>query len=203
MHSKYMFKLTEKEMKTILTLAERGPMSGYDLHLGREKQRGDKKAVMSTGSWHKIKKRLTSKELCLIEPVYRSRGRPKNGKKGRGRIPYWLTDEGIFCATVNNASLPLLLTWTRKVKSDSAAVAFLEIVEVIGPKKILETRLIFEAFQEGKLPLMHITSIKKEKAKQMIGIIRKHKILSNRDISELEKSSTEGMKLFFKMLKDG
>jgi len=198
-----MFKLTELEMKTVLALAERGPMSGYDFHLDGQKRRGDRKALMSTGSWDNIRKHLTSEELYLIEPIYRSRGRPKNGKKGRGRIPYWLTDEGIFCATVNNASLPLLLTWTKKVKSDRAAVAFLEIVEVIGQKKILEARLMFEAFQEGKLPLMHITSLKKEKAKQMIEIMRKHKILSNRDMSELEKSTREGMNLFFKMLKDG
>ena len=93
--------LTELEKKVILTLAQRGPMSGYDFHLGGKRKRGNRKALMSSGYWQKIKASLGPEGKGLIDRVHvkrtKSRNEPRD-ERGRRKDLYWLTFKGLILA---------------------------------------------------------------------------------------------------------
>jgi hypothetical protein len=67
--------LTDKEIETLLTIANKGPITGYDLHLGGKRKRGNRKAIISSAHWLKVKKSLGPEEKNLIRLV------PKQAKK--------------------------------------------------------------------------------------------------------------------------
>jgi hypothetical protein len=48
--------LTQLQRKVVLNLADKGFMSGYDFHLAGKRERGSRKAIMSSGYWEKTKR---------------------------------------------------------------------------------------------------------------------------------------------------
>jgi len=88
---KYM--LTKIEQETITKLALEGPQSGYDFDLGGKRQRGKRKALMSSGWWPKVRNKLC--ELSLIKPLT-LKGKHSNDERGRRKDLYSLTFNGLI-----------------------------------------------------------------------------------------------------------
>ena len=110
--AEYITQLTELERRLILTLAKKGPMSGYDFHLGGKRVRGSREALMSSGYWVRIKKHMGPEDLDLIQ-VVKLRGRCEGGSKRR-RDLYWLTLKGIMLGFLNGVSPVVLFKHARK-----------------------------------------------------------------------------------------
>lgn len=128
--------LTELDKKLILTLAVKGPMSRYDFHLGGKKERrdGQKKAMLSTGYWTKIKDKLV--ELCLIKKSSKTK-EIEDELKGRPKERYWLTDNGVFialCLKANISQLEYLHSKYGTFNEDSKVM--FEIAKVLPPQKL-------------------------------------------------------------------
>lgn len=87
--------LSEKENMVLKVLAERGPLSGYDFHLGGRRIRGNRKALMSSGFWLKVLERLGPDGFNLICQV-ELRGRPRQGESKRRKKLFWLTGLGLI-----------------------------------------------------------------------------------------------------------
>lgn len=87
--------LTKKEIETIFKIANEGPLTGYDLHLGGLRNRGNRKAIMSNAHWLKVKKSLESPEKKLIKLLPKANkkysGREYQDKRGRRKDIYDLT----------------------------------------------------------------------------------------------------------------
>ena len=116
------FALSGVEQEIILVLAGNGPMSGYDFHVGGKRIRkayhtgGDisKKAIVSSGHWLEVKKRLL--KLGLIQSV-----KKETEIGGRRKDLYWLTDDGVTMAIVLGANILKLKSihkQTRKLNDD-------------------------------------------------------------------------------------
>lgn len=136
MCSKHIDVLTDLESKTIVALAEKGPMSGYDFHLGGKRDRGSRKALMSSGYWLKVKEHLGPEGLGFIERVNLRRYKAYD-QRGRRKDLYWLTEEGIMSALLNHANLKRLRQNVKLVCGENEILqAFLDLAEVIGVDKM-------------------------------------------------------------------
>lgn len=72
--------LNEKEKNLIQAIAEKGPLTGYDIH--------KKKMIMSNAHWERVKDRIGPEGLNLIFEI----------KTDGVSKPYWLTPLGFCCA---------------------------------------------------------------------------------------------------------
>lgn len=133
--------ITEMEKKVIFALAEQGPLSGYDFHLGGQRQRGNRKAMMSSNSWAKIRKHLGTEGLNLIQSVNGFPGRPKTSFTRRKKL-LWLTDKGLIIAISNGVDLDSLLDYVKKIYPRDEEKALL--VEL---SKIADRKFIAQAYQ--------------------------------------------------------
>jgi len=172
-----MYELTELEKKVILTLSERGPMSGYDFHLGGKRQRGPRKALMSSGSWNEIKKSLGPKGLRLIEPV-KLRGSYSEDERGRRKDLYWLTVDGIFLALAYGANPEVLREHYQKVYGSDEYISFLfdlakNLADDTKAKAFPRIYAMFDKTKGGKLELRGIP-LSLEEAEIFVKIIRKY-----------------------------
>ena len=135
MCSKYIETLSELEKVVIVALAEKGPMTGYDFHLGGKRQRGSRKAIMSSGYWLKVREHLGA-DLGFIKRVNLRRHKA-NDRRGRRKDLYWLTEEGIISAALNHASLRRLRQNTRRVYGKTENYeAFYDMAEIVGATKL-------------------------------------------------------------------
>jgi hypothetical protein len=159
MNKKYKTELSGMEVKTLLTLAKCGPLSGYDFHLGGKPQRGERKALMASSTWEEVKKHLGPQGLNLIQRV-ETRGRPKANRLGRRKKLWWLTEEGILQALTYGANSKKLKTYTKKIYGLNEDYSLLfEIIEKF-PKKFREVYSNLIRFEKGglKLTAMPITN---------------------------------------------
>ena len=138
--------LTELEKKVILTLAQRGPMSGYDFHLGGKRKRGNRKALMSSGYWQKIKASLGPQGKGLIDRVHVKGTKPMDDR-GRRKDLYWLTDTGVLMALSMGVNPDLLLKQTRRYlgRNEDLEVG-IGMVKIFGPQIV---KAFFTANETG------------------------------------------------------
>ncbi len=87
--------LTEIERKILKELANRGPLCGYDFHLGGQKFRGNREAICSSRSWLTVRKSLLDKKLIRPIPLRSVR---HYDRRGRRKDVYCLTLEGLILA---------------------------------------------------------------------------------------------------------
>jgi len=135
MFSKYITELSEKEKNVILQLAEKGPMCGYDFHLGGQRKRGLRKALMSSGYWHRVLKHIgPAGNLKLIALLNVNKKIKKADGRGRRKDLYYLTPEGVSVALELDINLlKSIMLWDRKIFGDTSARVFiLELVEILG-----------------------------------------------------------------------
>lgn len=99
-----MVSLTELEGKILKELANRGPLCGYDFHLGGQKFRGNREAICSSRSWLIVRKSLLDKKL--IRPISLRSVRHYD-RKGRRKDVYCLTLEGLIFAA-NFGIIPII-----------------------------------------------------------------------------------------------
>jgi len=93
--------LTDKEIETLLTIIRKGPRTGYDLHLGGQRIRGTRKAIMSSAYWLKVKKSLgpEGKQLIKLVPEQAKKKHSKySDERGRRKDVYDLTHKGLTVA---------------------------------------------------------------------------------------------------------
>jgi len=131
MKSEYMPQLSEIQRKVLIVLAENGPLSGYDFHLGGKRKRGSRKAIMVNSYWLKVRKRLGPEGFNLIREV-ELRGRPKSGSRRKNL--FWLTDKGLIYVLTEGVNSRKLLTQTKKVYGKSIQSLLIELANVLGPK---------------------------------------------------------------------
>lgn len=150
--------LTEMEKKVILRLADLGSLSGYDFHLGGRRERGSRKAIMSSGKWNPLRKRLGPEGMNLIKLI-KSSGRPKTGK-GRRKDLYWLTIGGIKASLTEDASPKTLRKYVNSYYPQSDETEYvnciLELFQVAVMKKFLVSVLRRE-ISEGDMMLERLS----------------------------------------------
>ena len=134
MVSEHILKCTDMEKKLIRQLAERGPMSGYDFHLGGQRKRGNREALMSSGTWKTVLQHLGPLGLDLLERMEQAPVKAYD-KRGRRKDLYWLTDKGVCYAMFLDVSDKLLLENAEKIYDDVSMFRFIiEIKKVLGQK---------------------------------------------------------------------
>jgi hypothetical protein len=85
--------LTNLEIKVLRELAYKGPLSGYDFHLGGHKWRSNREAICSSRSWLIVRKRLLDKKLIRSISLRKTRS---NDNRGRRKDLYCLTLRGLI-----------------------------------------------------------------------------------------------------------
>jgi hypothetical protein len=144
--------LTEMDRKVILNLADKGPHSGYDFHLGGIRERGSRTAMMSSGTWHELKEKLGSEGMNLIQLI-KSSGRPKKGMS-RSKDLYWLTPAGIKVSLAEGASPKLLRNYMEdylpKSEETESLNCILDLFHVAVMKKFI-TRVFRREINEGDM----------------------------------------------------
>lgn len=200
--SKHIPHLTEIERIVILTLAQNGPMSGYDFHLGGKRKRGSRKAIMSSGYWIRAKKKLGLEGLNLIQSI-KTHGRPKSGS-GRRKKLYWLTEEGIRASLVEGANPESLLKNVKKYfpknNDTEYRYCFLELSQIPVMRKFLQ-KIFLREIIEGpamldKLSYLQDFTVAKElelnakspETKRIIKILKKYPYAYQMFISGLDES---------------
>jgi len=134
MATEYIPQISEIEREVVITLAEYGPKSGYDFHLGGQKQRGNRKALMSSGHWFTVRKHLGSSGENLLANV-KPKGRLPKDNLGRRKNLLWLTSKGVIYALRLNVNLKRLLENTKKVYPNSSFLhVIIKLKQVLGEK---------------------------------------------------------------------
>jgi hypothetical protein len=113
--------LEKKEILVIKTIAENGPLTGFDLHT--------KRRTISNAHWETLRKKLTSDEYDLIYQV------PDMGSRGK---PFWVTTKGFEIALINGANTDKIKKSTFKLLGDSKDYheikRLCDYVKFIGPE---------------------------------------------------------------------
>jgi len=126
--------VSELERKVIITLAEKGPMSGYDFHLGGKRKRGHREALMSSSYWLKVLAHLGPNGLSFIKLVKLPRYYSTD-KRGRRKDLYWLTEKGLLFALNYDVNTKWLLKNIERVYPDIPLLCFIvEMKEVLGER---------------------------------------------------------------------
>jgi hypothetical protein len=150
MYSDNIPRISELEKKMLLTLAEKGPMCGYDFHLGGSRQRGSREAMMGSGSWNKIKKHLGKEGENLITVIW-SRNRTASDERGRRKDLVWLTPEGVMFALNNDVNSRLLLKWTKETYPENPEVSLAVEVAQLGGKELTRASYLLNTRQYSQL----------------------------------------------------
>jgi len=186
MESEYMEtqlpQFTDMERRVIVTLAEKGAMSGYDFHLGGRRERGIRKAMMSNSGWEKIKKSLGPEGQKIIQ-TFATRGRPQKGKLGRQKKAYWLTCRGAGAALLLNAKPSKVkenaLRVNQNPKEREVIEVFFRMRESSSPRmaKVLDEFLFWRGQIEPKAFMKHLfirsLEISKEEASSVFNAAKK------------------------------
>lgn len=206
--------LTAMDRKVILRLADQGPHSGYDFHLCGKRERGSKTAMMSSGKWDRLKKKLGPEGLNLIQ-VIKSSGRPKKGMP-RSKHLYWLTFGGIKVSLAEGASPKALRNYIDayppKDEDTESLNCILDLFQVSVMKKFI-TRVFRREINEGNMMFENLSyladySLAKEfdaeSKKRTLSIFKKYpKVFqifktavgeSRKKIDELDNELKEGVK---------
>lgn len=211
----FFYELSDLEKRTILTLAEKGPMSGYDFHLAGKRRRGNREALMSSSSWNKIKEHL-AQNLKLIEPI-EQRGLHSNDQRGRRRDLYWLTDQGSMYALVHDVSPARMLYWTRKLKPERIEfIAFMEIIQVAQwtTQDVSKFWVLYKAIKEKKfdLALVLFTYLQNKTAltdkkkmrkslKKLAKVVKRHpKVFNLKTMTEMKEATSMAVEELFREL---
>jgi hypothetical protein len=168
--SEYMFNdnipvthLSELEKKLIVVLARSGPMTGYDFHLGGKPIRGTRKAMMSSASWDKIRKRLGPQGENLITNIS-MKGKASEDKRGRRKDLVWLTDQGVVLAFIEGVDLNILSDNVKKVYPNDAKMSLTVEVLKMGGKNMAKTAYLLTTGQYNKIePSSIISPVPNEK----------------------------------------
>jgi hypothetical protein len=150
--------LSDLEKQVITKLAESGPMCGYDFHLGGRRERGNRKAIMSSGSWNKIRLRLGSQGEKLIDNI-RIKGESSHDERGRRKELVWLTPNGVGSAIGLEVDIKVLLQNVKKVYPENNELQLtLEVAKMVG-KDIVKTSYLLNTDQFGKINTALLSSI--------------------------------------------
>ncbi len=130
--SEYMPVLSPSEWRVLKVLAENGPLSGYDFHLGGKRVRGSRRALMSSGYWIKVLKKLGPEGYGLIQPV-ELRGRPREGAVKRRKRLFWLSDRGLALVLAENVNPKVVLGHVERVYGENSLQAlFVKLRAFLG-----------------------------------------------------------------------
>lgn len=163
--------LTEMEKKVLVKLAEKGPLSGYDLHLGGRSQRGERKAMMSSSYWIKVKKTLLDEELIKL---FSRKGKGTKIEDGRGRRkdPYFLTEGGAIAAMSYGAKLTLIsknLRYFENEEERNEIKVWIEACKQLGAERM---KAIYEMLTAKKIS--ELQPLELEQAKEILTILFRH-----------------------------
>jgi hypothetical protein len=130
--------LTSTEKDLILQLAEKGPLSGYQIHT-------KKPTIMANSYWEKVKRKLGDKGLNLIFEV-KTEGSAK---------PYWLTFEGVKYAIIYGAEVDKMKAHAKNVYEGKDLEEFNAVADLeMFPREIL----LAQSFKKG-VNFMSLTKI--------------------------------------------
>lgn len=137
--------LSPTEWMVLEALARNGPLSGYDFHLGGRRQRGNRKALMSSGYWLKVLKRLGPEGFKLICKVG-LRGRLKEGTSKRRKNLFWLSDRGLALVLAEGVPAETVLGHAERVYGKNSLEALLVRLRMLLGVEIFRLchRLILE-----------------------------------------------------------
>lgn len=143
--SKNMPVLSPSEKMVLETLAERGPLSGYDFHLGGKPIRGSRKALMSSGYWQKVLQRLGPEGFNLMCPV-ELHGRPRQGESKRRKKLFWLTGLGLIYVLAEGVSPRKVLEHAQRVYGKQSLETLLVRLRILVGGEIFKlcSVMIFE-----------------------------------------------------------
>ncbi|HEX9913619.1 MAG TPA: hypothetical protein VGB32_01760 [Candidatus Bathyarchaeia archaeon] len=112
-------KLSEKEEKLIIVLAEKGPLTGYTIH--------KKEGIMSNAHWERVKKAIGPSGLNLIFEI----------ETDTTAKPYWLTGSGIVQALKLQAKSTLLEKHIKQVYNPDKAEVLMILTDIAKEEKII------------------------------------------------------------------
>lgn len=133
--------LTELEGKVLVDLAEKGPLSGYDFHLGGKRERAGRKALMASSHWLKVKESLSDKNLIVLTTT-KGRGSLSSDERGRRKDVYWLTEDGALTALTLGASPSLLARYTKYSVNRERIDRWVKICKLIGPERTRALKIL-------------------------------------------------------------
>ena len=171
--------LTDLEKRVILALAEKGPMSGYDFHLGGRRQRGNRRALMSSGYWLKIKRSLGPENKNFIEHI-RLKRTNSTDERGRRKDLYWLTGLGFWQAITLGASIETLFSNAQQVDKEGTEFNdyLRDIISEIGEQEFRKYAKYCVVFWQNKetnacMPFAYHRILKHIPV--MLRVMRKHR----------------------------
>jgi len=131
-----------KEIEVLQCFAEKGPLTGYDLH-------SSDKAIISNAGWEKIRKRMIDQELIREVPFEDSDVRAHREKKY-----YWLTAHGVLVATALGQNPRLLKKMASEIKNykfSSFESLLLDFFIILGDNKISDIymSMVLEMKEKG------------------------------------------------------
>lgn len=187
--------LSDLEKETILKLAKEGPLCGYDFHLGGKKRRAGRVAIMSSGYWSHIKKRLTC-ELKIITPIQLFRPE-RTDNRGRRKDTYWFTLNGIIYALGLGARVDDLKYWVKKAvlkpQESKSFLFFLELADILGldltVRFIKSHGMKFVDNNDGSVSIYERVFLGEEKVKRLIKL---EESLPEKEAKENEKPISVG-----------
>jgi hypothetical protein len=196
--------LSPKEKEIILTLANEGPKTGYDFHLGGKVRRsltGDsvRKPNMSSSTWDRIHKRLGPSKLNLIKKYDIKRKKYDNkfsDEKGRRKDIYWLTKKGIKIALLNKANIKSIKDNSKLLYNDKDYEYVVFLCDVYESEKLGPEML--GIITDGSIAIGENLPIRalptdKEKSIEIFRLYTKHPSLldTGRNIFNMVKVETE------------
>lgn len=146
--------ISEMEKEVVLRLAENGPMCGYDFHLAGKRERGKRRALMSSGHWVKVRKRLGSQGLGLIDSVSIKR-RHSEDQRGRRKDLLWLTYEGIKSSLIEGANPRRLLEYVKEFlpanQNTEMICCILELSQIPAMNKLFQRVFLRERIEGDQM----------------------------------------------------
>jgi len=162
--------LTEIEQKVLVELALKGPLSGYDFHLGGRRQRDNREALMSSSHWIRVQKNLLKGGLVRIWSR-KGKGTKIEDERGRRKDLYFLTESGAIAAIAYGASTAILaknMGYFKKEEREEVAV-WIDECKQLGVERM---RAIYEMLTLNKP--REIPPLDLDQAKEILRILFRH-----------------------------
>jgi hypothetical protein len=162
--------LTEMEKQVLVKLAEKGPLSGYDFHLGGRRQRGAREALMSSSHWIAVQRRLLKGSLIQVWSR-KGRGKITRDKGGRRKDLYFLTESGAVAAIAygaNTRELTHNTSYFKKEEKDGVMV-WIDECKQLGAERM---KAVYEMLTLGKAK--NIEELDLDQAKEILRILFRH-----------------------------
>lgn len=145
--------LSKLEKEVLLQLAEKGPLCGYDFHLGGERERAGRKATMSTSSWFKVRDSLVATGL-IKRKTFKGRKGSISVRAGRKKNLYWLTEDGAGVALTLGASPDVLRRHMEHFENSSNVELLVQLAEVLGLERMTAMHTVISSRHPWKAMIL-------------------------------------------------